>query len=146
MSLKKKNNGYFFGNQFGNDIHRSISQEEGFLNGLIKRDLKNRRFERIDNIISMGISLLQSGNCDSAIDYFNQALEINSKNISVLNNKGVCLIRMGRYQEAIECFDRAIEIYPAYQLALINKCIALIYLREQKDSHKHFDQAFEMHD
>lgn len=144
MTLKKKNNGYYFRNKLGNDIHKPISKEEGFLNGFIKRDFKNKRFKKIDDIISKGISVLRSGYCDSAIDYFNQALKIDSKNISVWNNKGVCLIRMGRYQEAIECFDRAIEIYPAYQLALINKCIAFIYLRKKEESHRYFDQAFEM--
>ena len=66
----------------------------------------------IDNLVKKGEALLQEGNFEDALEFFEQALLLDQKNPELWNHKGVALRSMGRYDEAIECFNKSLEIEP----------------------------------
>ena len=47
-----------------------------------------------------------------AIDYFNQVLQINPKDMNALYYKGVAYDNIKEYQKAIDCYDQALQIDP----------------------------------
>jgi len=57
-----------------------------------------------------GISLLDDGKYEEALDCFDKILSSNPNSPDVWNKKGVALRSMGRYDEAIECFNKSLEI------------------------------------
>lgn len=60
----------------------------------------------------MGQKLLEEGNFEEALAFFEQALLKNPNDPDLLNSKGVALRSLGRYDEAIECFNKSLEIDP----------------------------------
>jgi tetratricopeptide (TPR) repeat protein len=63
-------------------------------------------------IFKKGISFLEDGKYEEALDCFEKILESNPNNPDIWNKKGVALRSMGRYNEAIESFNKALEISP----------------------------------
>ena len=61
-------------------------------------------------LMKKGMSFLDDGKYDEALECFEKILESNSNNPEIWNKKGVTLRSMGRYDEAIECFNKALEI------------------------------------
>ena len=66
----------------------------------------------IGTLVKKGEVLLQEGNFEDALGFFEQALLLDQKNPELWNHKGVALRSMGRYNEAIECFNKSLEIEP----------------------------------
>jgi|tagenome__1003787_1003787.scaffolds.fasta_scaffold20936730_2 hypothetical protein len=62
---------------------------------------------------------------NEAISIYQQALDIDPKNVTVLNNKGVALTHLGLYEEAIKEYDKALDIDPTFKLAANNKLWAM---------------------
>jgi len=69
-----------------------------------------------------GLGLIKSlqGRDDQAIGYFKQALEIQPKQIDMLNNMGYSLYRSERYKEAIDFYKQALAINPNDHKVLFN--------------------------
>jgi tetratricopeptide (TPR) repeat protein len=63
-------------------------------------------------IMKKGISFLENGKYEEALDCFEKILVSNPNDPDILNKKGVALRSMGRYDEAIESFNKALEITP----------------------------------
>ncbi len=68
--------------------------------------------DKISNLVNSGNELLEKGNFEEALSFFEQALLLNQNDPELWNNKGVALRSMGRYDEALECFNRSLEIDP----------------------------------
>ena len=66
----------------------------------------------VQSLINKGKSLLENGDFEEALGYFDQALLQNQNDPDLWNYKGVVLRSMGRYDEAIECFNKSLEIDP----------------------------------
>jgi len=60
-----------------------------------------------------------------ALDYYDQALRIDTNGAYLWYNKGLALRKLGKYNEVIQCYDRALQIDPNYALAWYNKGLAL---------------------
>lgn len=54
----------------------------------------------------------------AALDYFNQALEVNPKYLDAFYNKGRVLEQMGDYAQAMEIYKEVLKIQPDYKLAI----------------------------
>jgi len=69
-----------------------------------------------------GLGLIKSlqGLDDQAISYFKRALEIQPKQIDMLNNMGYSLYRSERYKEAIDFYKQALAINPNNHKILFN--------------------------
>jgi len=59
-----------------------------------------------------GVSFLEDGKYEEALDCFEKILTSNPDNPDIWNKKGVVLRSLGRYDEAIESFNKALEISP----------------------------------
>lgn len=68
--------------------------------------------DEIINLVINGKDLLDKGNFEEALSFFEQALLLNQNDPELWNYKGVALRSMGRYDEALECFNRSLEIDP----------------------------------
>lgn len=64
-----------------------------------------------------GLSLVQSGKRQEALDAFNQAIEQDATFARPWNGKGFVLSVEGRYREALAAYDRAIELDPTMAYA-----------------------------
>jgi tetratricopeptide (TPR) repeat protein len=64
------------------------------------------------NMIKKGMSFLNDGKYEEALDCFEKILVTNPNNPDIWNKKGVALRSLGRYNEAIESFNKALEITP----------------------------------
>ena len=71
----------------------------------------------VTELIKKGKVLLDSGDFEKALSFFEQALLIDQNNPEIWNFKGVTLRSMGRYDEALECFNKSLEIDPRDKFA-----------------------------
>jgi len=63
-------------------------------------------------IMRKGVSYLEDGKYEEALDCFEKILATNLENPDIWNKKGVALRSLGRYDEAIKSFNKALEISP----------------------------------
>ena len=63
-------------------------------------------------ILKKGMSFLENGKYEEALDCFEKILAVNPDNPDLWNKKGVALRSLGRYDEAIESFNKSLEITP----------------------------------
>jgi len=68
--------------------------------------------DEIQDLVSKGRILLEDGNFNDALGFFEQALLLNQNDPDLWNNKGIALRSMGRYEEAMECFNKSLKIDP----------------------------------
>ncbi len=68
--------------------------------------------DEIQDLVSKGRILLEDGNFNDALGFFEQALLLNQNDPDLWNNKGIALRSMGRYEEAMECFNNSLKLDP----------------------------------
>ncbi len=81
--------------------------------------------DKIEELVQKGQSLMNDGQFDDALGFFEQALLLNQNDPDLWNNKGVALRSLGRYEESMECFNKSLEIEPRDKFA----SIAVMYLK-----------------
>ena len=67
----------------------------------------------VSDLVKKGKSLLEEGNFEDALAYFDQAILLSKNDPDIWNQKGAALRSLGRYDEALECFNRSLELDPA---------------------------------
>ena len=67
---------------------------------------------KFDELVSSGKSLLENGDFNNALSYFEQALLLDPKNPDLWNYKGAALRSLGRYAESMECFNNSLKLDP----------------------------------
>lgn len=93
------------------------------------------------DLVNRGNFLLDRGEYEEAITFYEKALSINSQNVVALTNKGTALDQLGKYEEAVKCFDKVLEINPKDEEALNNKGSSLIKLNRYEEAVKYFDKV-----
>ena len=73
--------------------------------------------DKIEELVQKGQSLMNDGQFDDALGFFEQALLLNQNDPDLWNNKGVALRSLGRYEESMECFNKSLEIEPRDKFA-----------------------------
>ena len=71
----------------------------------------------IEELVKNGQSLMNDGQFDDALGFFEQALLLNQNDPDLWNNKGIALRSLGRYEESMECFNKSLEIEPRDKFA-----------------------------
>lgn len=71
----------------------------------------------IEELVQKGQTLMDEGQFDDALGFFEQALLLNQNDPDLWNNKGVALRSLGRYEESMECFNKSLEIEPRDKFA-----------------------------
>ena len=74
--------------------------------------LKNADNEKDDILYHIGSAYIQSGDIDTAINYFEKALEVNPENELALYDLGFFSDQEGKYQKSIEYYNRYLDIDP----------------------------------
>jgi tetratricopeptide (TPR) repeat protein len=72
---------------------------------------------KIEELVKKGQSLMNDGQFDDALGFFEQALLLNQNDPDLWNNKGIALRSLGRYEESMECFNKSLEIEPRDKFA-----------------------------
>jgi len=72
---------------------------------------------RIEELVQKGQSLMNDGQFDDALGFFEQALFLNQNDPDLWNNKGIALRSLGRYEESMECFNKSLDIEPRDKFA-----------------------------
>jgi tetratricopeptide (TPR) repeat protein len=79
----------------------------------------NSRVTPAEEWLGTGSWHLNNSAYDSAIFYFDKALEVEPQNTLALYNKGLSLYNLGRYQEATVPLEMATEFEPGYSEAML---------------------------
>jgi tetratricopeptide (TPR) repeat protein len=66
----------------------------------------------IEELVSKAKILLEEGNFEDALGFFEQALLLNQNDPDLWNYKGISLRSLGRYEEAMDCFNKSLKIDP----------------------------------
>ena len=67
---------------------------------------------KIEELVSSGKSLLENGDFNNALSFFEQALLLDPKDPDLWNYKGAALRSLGRYAESMECFNNSLKLDP----------------------------------
>lgn len=89
-------------------------------------------FERVSQMFpdmggvhgAKGLIHMQGGNYEEALSAFENAMDVEGVDVSLLNNRAVALMRLNRVDSAIETLERAAQMNPAYTAALYNLAVA----------------------
>lgn len=80
----------------------------------------------VHELIGNGIRLTKTGRNSKAVDIFNKALEMDSKDVvNDLYDNGITLGNNGKYAEALDSFNKALEINPQHVDTLYAKACIL---------------------
>jgi tetratricopeptide (TPR) repeat protein len=91
-----------------------------------------------------GEKLLQLGNLDVAMQYFDKALEIDPRLARAWNDKAGVLGFLGRHEESIKCCDEALKLNPKFSEAWHNKGSNIAFLGRFKEAIECYDKALEI--
>ena len=79
-------------------------------------------------LMEKGLALVDLGQNEEAIRYFDKVIAIDPNDVDALINKGSTFIILGKYEEAIKYYDKVLAIDPNNALASGNKGLANDYL------------------
>ncbi len=91
-----------------------------------------------------GNVILVQGDFFKAIEYYNKALELNSKYAKAYANRGKAKQELKEYDEAIKDYDKALGLNPKLVEAYINRGGAKMELKEYDKAIKDYDKALEL--
>ncbi|MDE1769032.1 MAG: tetratricopeptide repeat protein [Thaumarchaeota archaeon] len=90
---------------------------------------KSNKLNEFQALYDHGLEFAKIGKYEDAIIWYDKAIEINSNDDTLLDNKGIALSTLGKYEESIIWFDKALKINPDHANALKQKEIALENLK-----------------
>ena len=96
-----------------------------------------------DDYFSLGLTHHQRGEYKEAIEYYDQAIEINNQHAKAYNNRGIIKAELGKHKEAIQDYDKAIKISPL-ALPYNNRGLAKLKLGKCKEAIQDYDKAIEI--
>lgn len=82
----------------------------------------------------LGYASLKLGDSEAAIDYLEQSLRQNPRQVGVLNDLGLAQMQQQNYPAALQAFDRALAIRPDYPYAHANRGQTLHLLGQDTDA------------
>ena len=82
--------------------------------------------------INKGYKKIVDGDYKGALQQFNKAIELDSRNIEAYNNRGIVLGILGEHVRAIQDFNRAIDLSPTNSEAYKSRGISKLYLTQKE--------------
>ena len=107
--------------------------------GSVSFAIEQRLVMNVESWVTSGDAKYISEKYDEAIEYYDQALEIEPKNDDVWSSRGAALLKLGMWAKAVDAFDKALHINPKLALAYSGKGLGLTHLRR-------YSEALECHD
>jgi|GEM_PF-3769407 len=99
--------------------------------------------EIIDSYLDEGRTAFINDDYQNALILFDKALNVNSSNISAMNNKALTLLRLNRTDEAITVISRAANISPNDPGILANYGL-ILFLTGNSDAYNYLKRATEI--
>jgi len=100
---------------------------------------------RVNLLLTEGQALLDGGDADNALVYFEQALDIEPNNTDALLKKGATLEALRKMTEAIETYDRVIATDSSITVAYLYKGGVLNRLQRFAEAMECYEQALKTH-
>jgi tetratricopeptide (TPR) repeat protein len=100
---------------------------------------------RVNLLLTEGQALLDGGDAENALVYFEQALDIEPNNADALIKKGTTLEALRKNVEAIETYDRAIAMDSSMTVAYLYKGGVLNRLQRFAEAMECYEQALRTH-
>lgn len=105
---------------------------------------ENQTNSEINELSSIGISLLQQGKFHDALEYFDKILTIDPNDVITLGNKGAALTQLNRHDEAITLYKKALEIESTNINVLNNLAASFFELGSIDESLQTLDKILEL--
>ena len=105
---------------------------------------RNLNPKNVDVLRLLSIASAFQFNYIDALEFIDEAINLEPANGVAYSNRGNILKELGRYSEALESFDRAIELSPNYHEAYSNKGNVLQDLYQYKESLSYYDKAIKL--
>lgn len=100
---------------------------------------------RVNLLLTEGQALLDGGDADNALVYFEQALDLEPNNTDALLKKGATLEALRKMTEAIETYDRVIATDRTITVAYLYKGGVLNRLQRFAEAMECYEQALKTH-
>ena len=98
--------------------------------------------KKIEDVLTR--ALLNNGDMEYAMMYFDTAIELDPEYERAWNNKGVVMRQIGEIMEAFKCYARAVEINPEYSDAWYNMGYAFQEQERYEEAIECFQNALEV--
>lgn len=108
----------------------------------VKRKIVSRK-DASDEFVKFGEDMANSNNLEKAVECFDKAIEIYSKNDFAWGDKGLIFDKLGKTEEALNSFSMALEINPKNAITWHNKGLTLIKSNRLKEAITCFDNAID---
>lgn len=82
----------------------------------------------------LGITLMEQGDLERAIEIFEDVLEENPQQASTLTNLGFCYLNLGELKKAQQLYQQALALDPDYEGALLNLAGWHLMRQERKEA------------
>jgi len=92
-------------------------------------------------LYNIGTTALQTEEYEIALDYFNQAILVDSGQSMYWNNKAITLNRLGMFDESIDCYNKVLSLEPNKDSAWISKWAIFFNKEEYWKAIESFSQA-----
>lgn len=104
----------------------------------------NQTNPEINELTSAGLSLMQQGKFQDALQYFSKILNIDPNDPIALGNKGAALTQLNRHEEALVFYNKALQIDPTNTNVLNNMAASLFQLGRIDESLQTLDKILEI--
>lgn len=126
------------------DTYLDIPEYEVSLDDLKWLKTVLSKIEDENALFNIGNSFNDNRKYKEAINCYDKALEINSKNDKSWNNKGIALAMLNKYTEAITCYDKSLKLNSKNDNAWTNKGISLNELDKTEEAIECHNKALEI--
>ena len=92
-------------------------------------------------LVTQAYKLIESGDSAEALNYFQQALNENGKDLSALLGQAMILAELERHAEAYDTYDRIVENYPRHAFAWNGRGLAAFNMEDFDTALSSFKQA-----
>ena len=99
---------------------------------------------KYDDAVLDGVSNLNTGEPEKALEDFNRAIEIDPQKAAGYLGRANTLNIMGRYEECLVDYDKTLEIDPKLANAYINRGSAYSHLGEYKKAIADYEKGLEL--
>ncbi|KAL4483954.1 hypothetical protein ABPG72_013960 [Tetrahymena utriculariae] len=97
-------------NEKYNQLKQIVKESLKDLNGKI-----NQKYFKSNALLDQANFYNKQKEYDKAIEYYDQAMEVDTNNINILVGKGDCLRKQGQYEAALECYEYGMNLNPPHK-------------------------------
>jgi tetratricopeptide (TPR) repeat protein len=112
------------------------------LSDLVATTGRNKRAKAVQSFRD-GLSFLSKDDCESALPYFEKAVESDSNYAEAWAQAGFCKEKLGRHADAIEASKKAVNLRPSAE-SYFNIGLANYYLKQYRDAAEAYRQSIKL--